>query len=809
MSYEDIFEATNIDPAFSAEDRAVILGVIKEAYQGSTIARDMFDNWIASGRDITFYYGEGRFDAWDGVATIDLNELDNAHYIDFYGNAVHDTPLVAIIHELGHALTARTDDYSKDLPAGENQAFVNEIIEQMGGDYVKQLAYMAYDASGDIIKDGYAYSDGIKLDYAWVKKWSWLPNDYDTTEGGTYLEPQKDLLIGSADANELKSGAGDDFVYGLEGDDRLIGGSGDDRLSGGAGADMLDGGDGSDFASYVHAEAGVTISLADVAGNTGDAAGDIFISIENVIGSAHDDVITGDIGANRLEGRDGDDVLTGGGGDDVLVGGAGNDRAVYANGFSSYTIAASGAGLTVTGEGTDTLEGIETLSFGNGTYDVASGTFTPNMSIANSSLTQALASDAFYAVIGSDDLATAGVEGQVTYTVTRLPAGMLLVNGEQASVGTTFTRADIDAGSVVLTAGAVMPGANGPADSFAFTVGDGEGGLVSGTFTADYASFDTARTASKWGGYWGTGGDDYLLGGSGSDKMIGGSGNDLMIGGAGKDLMTGGAGNDRLFAGDGDDVMMGGFGSDLLDGGFGNDMIHGGEGTNWIIGGEGHDTITAGWGDDVIDGGAGNDIIHAGGGDNVVDAGAGNDRLTTGWGDDQIIPGSGDDALYDSGGSNTLWLGGIAGATSDGDDSYSTGHGADLFVLSFEDETGAAAGFGSDTVNGFRLGEGDRLTGSDNVDFAQMLADGEIGGMRSANGGDLVLTFDHPDESSSLTLKGFFWNNDSYLSEDERGAAFGQELGRAQLAGILDEAVNDFGPAAFQATSSTNALVFA
>jgi Ca2+-binding RTX toxin-like protein len=48
-------------------------------------------------------------------------------------------------------------------------------------------------------------------------------------------------------------------------------------------------------------------------------------SIENVIGSSHDDTLLGDGGANQLVGGGGADVLTGGGGDDLLIGGGGAD----------------------------------------------------------------------------------------------------------------------------------------------------------------------------------------------------------------------------------------------------------------------------------------------------------------------------------------------------------------------------------------------------------------------------------------------------------------------------------------------------
>ncbi|WP_201861699.1 calcium-binding protein [Microvirga soli] len=76
-------------------------------------------------------------------------------------------------------------------------------------------------------------------------------------------------------------------------------------LDGGAGADTLDGGDGFDFASYASAASGVTVNLATGASPDGD----IFISIEGVIGSSHADIFTGN-GSALLTARGGDDTYT-------------------------------------------------------------------------------------------------------------------------------------------------------------------------------------------------------------------------------------------------------------------------------------------------------------------------------------------------------------------------------------------------------------------------------------------------------------------------------------------------------------------
>ncbi len=99
----------------------------------------------------------------------------------------------------------------------------------------------------------------------------------------------------------IGSGMGDTLI-GNASDNLLRGGAGDDLLIGGAGADTLDGGVGNDTASYIGSAAGVQVDLSAGTGHGGDAEGDVLSAIENVIGSAGDDTLTGDAAANTLSG---------------------------------------------------------------------------------------------------------------------------------------------------------------------------------------------------------------------------------------------------------------------------------------------------------------------------------------------------------------------------------------------------------------------------------------------------------------------------------------------------------------------------
>ncbi len=189
----------------------------------------------------------------------------------------------------------------------------------------------------------------------------------DTLDGGT----GNDILDGGAGADVLDGGDGDDRLRGHEGADTLNGGDGRDILEGGAGADMLDGGEGDDDlrgnagsdtldggagwdrAIYRDSDAGVTVNLATGTGQGGHAEGDALTGVEEVIGSAHDDVLTAHNDGSTLQG---------GGGADILTGGAGWDRAGYWDSDAGVTVdLATGAGQGGDAEG-DTLTGIEAVA---------------------------------------------------------------------------------------------------------------------------------------------------------------------------------------------------------------------------------------------------------------------------------------------------------------------------------------------------------------------------------------------------------------------------------------------------------------
>ncbi|MFN4172340.1 MAG: CAP domain-containing protein [Pseudorhodobacter sp.] len=140
---------------------------------------------------------------------------------------------------------------------------------------------------------------------------------------------QADLIIGDA-GNNLLRGMGD---Y--------------DWFVGSGGFDTIDGGNGRDTMAYSAASSGVVASLLTRTGTGGQAAGDSYISIENLTGSSHADILAGDNDRNVLRGLGGDDFIFGHGGNDTIDGGAGRD----------YLFGGDGNDRITGGPGNDTIDG--------------------------------------------------------------------------------------------------------------------------------------------------------------------------------------------------------------------------------------------------------------------------------------------------------------------------------------------------------------------------------------------------------------------------------------------------------------------
>jgi Ca2+-binding RTX toxin-like protein len=176
-----------------------------------------------------------------------------------------------------------------------------------------------------------------------------------------------DVICGFNGADTIIGGSGADLLSGDAGNDSVSGGAGDfDNLWGFSGNDALNGGGGFDWVLYRGAPGPVTLDLS--AGSATGEGTDTLSGIEGVVGSSFDDVLTGGDANNTFQAEDGNDTIDGGGGIDF---------ASFA--LSPAPVTVDLAAGTATGEGTDTLTGIENV-FGSGHFgDTLMGDAQDNM----------------------------------------------------------------------------------------------------------------------------------------------------------------------------------------------------------------------------------------------------------------------------------------------------------------------------------------------------------------------------------------------------------------------------------------------
>lgn len=176
----------------------------------------------------------------------------------------------------------------------------------------------------------------------------------DTSGGGAGNDAEGDVFVSI------------EGLIGSRWDDTLIGDDGDNLMQGRLGQDYIDGGDGIDTATYVDSETFVNVSLlatnSDGSGyaggqnNRSHAYGDKLFNIENLTGSAFDDILAGNDVDNLLRGESGNDSLIGRGGSDTLEGGTGNDSLFGGDGADTLQGEAGNDSL-VGGDGADSLDG--------------------------------------------------------------------------------------------------------------------------------------------------------------------------------------------------------------------------------------------------------------------------------------------------------------------------------------------------------------------------------------------------------------------------------------------------------------------
>ncbi|UTG94938.1 M10 family metallopeptidase C-terminal domain-containing protein (plasmid) [Sinorhizobium meliloti] len=268
-----------------------------------------------------------------------------------YAQSLMMYDIAALQHMYGADFTTHSENTTYRWSPTSGEMFVNGMGQGAPGG--NKILLTVWDGGGGT--DTYDFSN-----YTTALKVDLRPGEWTTTSAAQLAKLHYDgskVAIGNI-ANALqyqgdtrslienaKGGAGNDAItgnaaanalWGNGGNDRLIGGDGNDNLAGGAGADRLDGGNGTDLANYSNATAGMVADLYSPGSNTGEAAGDTYVSIERLYGSAFNDTLRGDNRANLLNGLAGNDMLNGRDGNDTLIGGNGADRLIGGGGADTF-----------------------------------------------------------------------------------------------------------------------------------------------------------------------------------------------------------------------------------------------------------------------------------------------------------------------------------------------------------------------------------------------------------------------------------------------------------------------------------------
>ena len=424
---------------------------------------------------------------------------------------------------------------------------------------------------------------------------------------------------GTSGADSLTGGSGSDKLVGLAGADQLDGGAGDDVLEGGLGADRLIGGTGRDTASYALAGAAVTVDLLKPTANAGEAAGDTFSGIEDVLGSAYGDRLSGDNGANTLSGGAGNDTLLGMGGSDTLLGGAGND---VISGHGGNDVINGGAGDDRLSGG---LGGWDRFAFEANWGKDTIVDYEDGVDKIDMTQTGLKFSDLKITQVGADTVATSASGAAITFTGIKA-SQITAADFTFASAAPTNAAPSTPSADPVASAPAVTP-PSAPASTPPQTVEVIDKPVVHATVA--------------------TAGDDIFAASLRADSFVGGAGRDTVdygssTAGLRADLLKP-VSNYGLAAGDtfvGIENLIGGKFADVLSGDNGSNVLSGGDGADTLLGMGGADTLLGGAGADSISGHGGNDIINGGAGNDRLSGGQGGwDKFVfdAGWGQDTIV----------------------------------------------------------------------------------------------------------------------------------------------------------------------------
>ncbi|PLX36800.1 MAG: hypothetical protein C0606_13400 [Hyphomicrobiales bacterium] len=628
----------NTDTDMPSEGARTVRFTVTDGDGGTSTARDTTvtvtranDAPAFAGLDATPGYTEGDAPVvLDADATVSDIELDAANG----GNGDYDGATLTVERNGG----ANADDVFSFA------AMANVTV--VGSNLVKDgLIIATYTSTGGTLAITFTNGNGGTPTTAVVN---------EIVQAISYRNPSQDLPVGATEAVTLDftlndgTDSGTESLTlthtGIDSNDVINGTPGDDSLSGGIGRDTMNG----------------------------------FAGDDTLRGDGGNDSIIGGTGADLLDGGTNDDTLLGGDGDDTLIGRNGNDHLQGDTGVDTATFVGA-TDITVdlrvtvgqdTGQGIDTLTGIENLTSGGGN-DRLVGKADANRLAGNNgndTLIGLGGNDLLFGGDGNDSL-----KGDYGADVLRggnnndtLEGGA----GNDRLYGDDGTDKAVFAGAADITVDLRVTGAQNTGlgndtlldiENVASGTGDDQ---LTGHASANWIAGNAGNDILK-----GLGGNDTLLGGNDADKLYGGNGNDVLRGGGGNYTLTGDAGNDTIDGDAGVDMATFLGSNDITvdlrktaaqDTGQGTDKllqienVTSGAGDDLLIGKLGANRLAANNGSDTLRGLGGDDTLFGGGGQDTLDGGTGRDILRGGLGNDLLIGAAGNDTLFGQGGGDTF-----------------------------------------------------------------------------------------------------------------------------------------------------------
>ncbi len=706
-------------------------------------------NNILSGLD-----GNDTIDGGTGSDAMTGGTGDDVYYVDHSGDTVTenanegtDTVNASIDYVLGTNIEKLTLISTGNI-SGTGNAIDNLVIGNTGDNRIDGGAGNDTMAGG-VGNDTYVVdsSQDVVLENA--------------NEGADSVESSADWTL-SANVENLTLtgitailGAGnalDNKITGNAQDNSLSGGLGSDSLDGGLGMDTLVGGVGNDVYT-VDNSSDVVVENASEGIDTVYANTSYVLSenIENiilygdtattVIGNASDNVLTGNLISNALDGGAGNDtyrILSGPMGSDTITDASGSDTLDFSQFGTAINLnlANTSFSLSNTGRALPLLTGAD----GSPTVsDQFGATWTAYGNMAIQSATPWKTGEKYLTLDGNGDYlrtSSVGLTGdQMTlrfkFKLNATGSNQTLVYGAStyslqlyymssnnlqmsiSSNGSSFNVTNNNNGvktnwaantwyDVELTysstggykvyvdgvldmsttnTGKIYNGSGGFTIGASNTGNNGFNGAISDIYLTNTDLLHTANftpsTQSAINLYGDT--NEIIWAANAMENAIGTTGNDTLSGSSGDNILTGGQGNDSLDGGAGNDAYK--FAS-----GFGTDTISDASGSDTLDFSAFSNAVTVSLGNTSFTESAGNTVSWSSGAMENLVGGTGNDALTGNSSDNRLTGGTGNDTLTGGTGNDTLDGG-------DGNDTYSF-----------------ASGFGTDSITD--------AAGSDTLDFS-------------------------------------------------------------------------------------------